>query len=117
MTAVEIGEAYLDGWNRKEISAIACLIHPDAHFKGPMREVTGRDNIVASIEGMFRIFKSIKIRTKLSGGNQAIFTYDFECVPPIGVGRVADLMTIEDGLIKDFELFFDARPFEKMSRG
>jgi ketosteroid isomerase-like protein len=68
ISAVEIGEAYLDAWNRKDISAIAGLIHPDAHFKGPMRDTTGRDNIIASVEGMFRIFKSITVRARFAAG-------------------------------------------------
>jgi hypothetical protein len=117
MTPIELGEAYIEAWNRKDIGAITRLIHPQAHFKGPMAETSGRDAIVASIQRMFPIFRSIKIRSKFAKGDRAIFTYDFECMPPIGVGRVADQMRMEDGLIKDFELFFDARPFDKMSQG
>ncbi len=32
----------------------------------------------------------------------------------IGVCRTAELMTFKDGLISGIELFFDARPFEKL---
>ena len=117
MTSIELGESYLEAWNRKDIGAISRLIHPDAQFKGPMAETAGRDKIVASVQRMFPIFKSIKVRSKFAKGDQAIFTYDFDCLPPIGVCRVADKMTFEGGLIRDFELFFDARPFDKLSRG
>ncbi len=34
----------------------------------------------------------------------------------IGVCRTAELVRFQDGLIRDIELFFDARPFEAMQR-
>jgi hypothetical protein len=45
-----------------------------------------------------------------------MFAYDFVCRDPIGVCRTAELVRFQDGLIRDIELFFDARPFEAMQR-
>ena len=116
-TALETGTAYIDAWNRKDVGAIRRLIHPDAHFKGPMSETSGRDALVAAVERMLPMVKSVEIRSSFANGNEAMFTYDFECAPPIGVSRVADHMVIEDGLIRDTEVIFDARPFERAARG
>jgi hypothetical protein len=49
-------------------------------------------------------------------GDRAMFAYDFICRDPIGVCRTAELVRFQDGLIRDIELFFDARPFEAMQR-
>jgi hypothetical protein len=40
----------------------------------------------------------------------------FVCRPPIGVSSTAEMVRFQDGLIRDTELFFDARPFEAMQK-
>ena len=45
-----------------------------------------------------------------------MIAYDFLCSAPIGNCRTAELVTLEDGLIRDVELFYDARPFELLTR-
>jgi hypothetical protein len=114
--SMAIGESYMAAWQEKDIREIARHLHPEVHFKGPMAEVTGREAVVGSAQRMFPILKEINIRSKFASGNQAIFTYDFVCADPVGTCRTAELMTFEDGQIKSIELFFDARPFEKLAR-
>lgn len=113
---MSIAESYLAAWQRKDLPEIARHLHPQVHFKGPMAEITGREAVVGSVQRMFPILKEINIQSKFAAGNQAIFTYDFLCAEPVGSCRTAELMTFEDGQIKDIELFFDARPFEKLAR-
>jgi ketosteroid isomerase-like protein len=111
-----IAESYMAAWQRKDIEEIARHLHPQVHFKGPMAEVTGREAVVGSAQRMFPLMKEIVIQSKFASANQAIFTYDFLCAEPVGSCRTAELMTFEDGQIKSIELFFDARPFEKLAR-
>jgi hypothetical protein len=40
-----------------------------------------------------------------------MFCYDFVCREPIGVSRTAEWLRFEGSLIREIELFFDARPF------
>ncbi len=107
-------EAYLKAWDNKDIEEIAKYLDPDVHFIGPNADVTGRDMVLQAAKRMFRILRSLKVRSQFASGNQAIFTYDFICADPIGVCRTAELMTFKNGLIAKIELFFDPRPFEKL---
>jgi ketosteroid isomerase-like protein len=108
--------AYLDAWSRKDLDGIAVHLHSDVHFKGPMQELNGREAVLASSKRVFALLERLDVRVKLVSGDRAMFAYDFVCRAPIGVCRTAELVRFEDGLIRDIELFFDARPFEAMQR-
>jgi hypothetical protein len=108
--------AYLDAWSRKDLDGIAIHLHPDVHFKGPMQELNGREAILVSSKRVFPLLERLDVRGKFVSGDRAMFAYDFVCHDPIGVCRTAELVRFQDGLIRDIELFFDARPFEAMQR-
>jgi hypothetical protein len=108
--------AYIKAWSRKDIDGIAAHLHPAVHFKGPMQELNGRDAVLASAKRIFPILERMDIRGQFVSGNRAVFVYDFICRQPIGVCRTAEFVRFEDGLVRDTELFFDARPFEAMQR-
>lgn len=113
---LELGEAYMAAWKDKDLKGIAKYVHPKVHFKGPMVELTDRESYLGSCERILPMLLEIKLHTKFASGNQAIFTYDFICPAPIGVCPTAELLTFEDSLIKSIQLFYDARPFEKMAQ-
>ncbi|MDQ2680705.1 MAG: nuclear transport factor 2 family protein [Candidatus Eremiobacteraeota bacterium] len=113
---MSIGEEYLAAWKAKDIEGIARHIHPDIHFTSPMAQTDGREAFLASSGRMFPILKDLVVRSKFASQDQAIFTYDFICADPIGTCSTAELMTFQDGKIKSVELFFDARPFEKLAQ-
>jgi hypothetical protein len=108
--------AYLDAWSRKDLDGIAVHLHPDVHFKGPMQELNGRDAVLASSRRIFPLLERLEVRARFVSGDRAMFAYDFVCRDPIGVCRTAELVGFQDGLIRNIELFFDARPFEAMQR-
>lgn len=108
--------AYLDAWSRKDLDGITVHLHSDVHFKGPMQELSGREAVLASSKRVFPLLERLDIRAKFVSGDRAVFVYDFVCRDPIGVCRTAELVRFQDGLIRDIELFFDARPFEAMQR-
>ena len=111
---LNISEAYLQAWNDKDVDQIARYVHPDVRFVGPMSQTTGKDAFLQGAKRMFGLLQEIKVQSKFASDSQAIFTYDFVCAQPIGVCRTAELITFTDGLISGVEIFFDARPFEKM---
>ena len=113
---LRLAEAYMSAWQNKDLKGIAERVHPKVHFKGPMAEFTDRQSYLASCERIFPMLIEIKIRSRFFSENQAIFTYDFICPEPIGICPTAELLTIEDDLIKSIKLFYDARPFEKMAQ-
>ena len=108
------GEAYLKAWDSKDLEGIAEYLHPEVHFIGPMTEMIGKEKVPQSAKRLFGLLETLEVRSKFASGDRAFFTYDFVCADPIGVCRTAELMTFKDGLISRIELFFDARPFEKL---
>src|SRR5262249_21178964 len=107
----DIAESYMTGWKNKDIGLIAKDLHPDVHYKGPMAERTGREGLVAGMSRLLPILIDVHVRSKFVGQNQTFYAYDFVCKEPIGLSRIAELLTFEDGKIKSIELFFDARPW------
>ena len=116
MSNLALGEAYLQAWDNKDISAIASYLHPGVCFLGPMTKLSGKEAIMESVKRLLPLLKSLKVQSKFASGDQAIFTYEFICPEPINVCRTAELITFKDGLIVAIELFFDARPFEKLAQ-
>jgi hypothetical protein len=108
--------AYMDAWSRKDLDAIGALLHPKVHFKGPMQELNGREAVLAASQRIFPLLEKFVARQQLVSGERAMFAYDFICREPIGLCRTAELIQFEDGLIRETELFFDARPFEALQR-
>ncbi len=107
---------YLNAWSRKDLDGIAAHLHPEVHFKGPMQELNGRDAVLASSKRIFPLLERLEVRAQFVAGERGMFAYDFVCREPIGVCRTAELVHFQDGLIRDIELFFDARPLEAMQR-
>ncbi len=106
---------YLDAWHRKDLDAIAGHLHPEVRLVGPQAIVEGRAGVVASARRILPLLTGLRVKSAFVAGTQAIFIYDFLCAPPVGVCRTAELMTFEGELIIGVELFFDARPFEKLA--
>jgi hypothetical protein len=116
-TSIEAASAaYLDAWARKDLDGIAARLHPDVHFMAPMQELNGRDAVLASVARIFPLLERFETRAQFVSRDRAMFAYDFVCREPIGVCRTAELVGFEAGVIREIELFFDARPFEAFQR-
>ena len=105
--------AYYEAMNNKDLSTMAQYLHPEIQFVGPMAEMKGKETILGALGQILALFKTLKIRTKLANDNDVMVVYDLDCPFPIGLLRIAALLTFENDLIARLELFFDARPFEK----
>ena len=108
------GEAYLKTWHDHDPEAMAKYLHPQVRFKGPIARMTSREQLLRAAAQMFGVLKALNVTARFSAGDQAIFVYDFVCAEPIGACRTAELMTFENGVITEIELFFDPRPFVAM---
>jgi hypothetical protein len=108
--------SYLDAWSRKDLEGVVSHIHPDVHFKAPMQELQGRDAYVEATRRVFTLLDRVDVRATFVSGARAVLIYDFVCRQPIGVSSTAEMVRFEGGLIRDTELFFDARPFEAMQK-
>lgn len=117
MTAIAAAcAAYFDAWARKDLDGLAALLHPEVHFKSPTAQTDGRDKYLAAAARVFPLLEGFKIRAQFVSGERAMAAYDFICRAPIGVSATAELIRFEGGLVRESEVFFDARPFEAFAR-
>ena len=112
---LELGEAFLNAFNEKDISKITAMVHPEIRFKSPLNEASNREGYLAVVRRLLANIKGLRIKSKFASGNQAMFAYDLNFNEPIGLVGSALLMTFEGDQIKDLEVFYDARRFEKES--
>jgi hypothetical protein len=108
--------SYLDAWSRKDLEGIAVHIHPDVRFKGPMQEFQGRDAYLIATKRVFPLLERLDFRAQFISEDRAMLVYDFVCRDPTGVSRTAEMVRFDGELIRETELFFDARPFEAMQK-
>ncbi len=111
---LELGEAYFDALNKKDVQKITEMVHPEMRFKSPVAEESNRDGFLASVRRMLVNVRGLRVKSRFASGNQAMFAYEMSFNEPVGTVKVASLITFEGGQIKSIELFFDARPFEKV---
>lgn len=111
-----LAEAYYTAVSQKKTSDIGNYFHPDAVLKSPLGNETGKAAVVEAASRFAMIIKSLKIRAKFASDNQAMVVYDVEFPGSIGNLSSAALLTYKDELIVGLELFYDARPLEKMIR-
>lgn len=105
--------AYYQAMNNKDLSTIERYLHPEVRLISPLAEVMGKDAVLNSVKHFLAVFNKLTIRAKCGNGNQAMLAYDLDCPTPLGLVRGAVLLTFQDDLIIRYELFYDARPFEK----
>lgn len=105
--------AYYQAMNNKDLSALEKYLHPEVRLIGPLADITGKDAVLGSVKHLIALFNKLIIRAQFGAGDRVMLAYDIEFPAPIGVSRSAVLLTFQNGLIIRYELFFDARPFEK----
>ena len=105
--------AYYQAMNNKDLSTMEKYLHPEVRLIGPLADIKGKDAVLSSLKHLLSLLHKLTIRTQLGTGDQVMLAYDIEFPAPIGLSRAAVLLTFQEGLINRYELFFDARPFEK----
>lgn len=105
--------AYYQAMNNKDLSIIEKYLHPEVRLIGPMADITGKDAVLNSIKHFLPNFDKLTIRAQAGNGDQVMLAYYLDCPAPIGLFRGAVLLNFQEGLIIRYELFYDARPFEK----
>lgn len=107
-----LAEAYYTAIAKKNIPEIEKFLHPDIQLITPLSKTTGKAGALGAIAQFTSFFRSLKIRSKFSSGNQAVIVYDVEFPSPIGVVPSVSLLTFKDDSIIQVELFFNAAPFK-----
>jgi ketosteroid isomerase-like protein len=114
-TTLNLAEAYYQAIGNKDTASVAELLHPDVHLIGPLSEVSGKEAVLGAITNYVAQIKGLSVQAGFGSEEQAMVKYDVDFGQPLGICRTAALLTFKDNLIARLELFFDARPFEKMA--
>lgn len=109
----KIAEAYYLAMGNKNTSEMGKFLHPEIHFVAPLVTISGKENVLEGAKGFVSILNNITIRAICGSGDQVMMAYDLDFPLPIGILRVAALLTVNNNLIEKIELFFDARSFER----
>jgi hypothetical protein len=107
---------YVNAWKRRDIDAISQLIHPEIKFKSPTATTEGRDKYLAATARFLPLLVRVEVRAQFTSNEGAMVAYDFVCANPIGSCPTAELLRFKDGLVRESEIFFDARPFEAFAK-
>ena len=73
----------------------------------------GKEAVTSAVKEFIAYFKALTIKAVCGSETKAMVAYDVEFPAPIGLIRTAVLLTLCDGLIIDYEIFFDASPMRK----
>lgn len=112
---LELGEAYYKALDQKDIPRISSLVDPALKFKMPIGEYSNRNDFLSAVQRMLRKSRGVRVKSKFASGNHGMFIYEIQFNDPVGKVKAASLMTVEGGTIKEIEVFFDSRPFEKLA--
>lgn len=105
--------AYYQAMNNKDLSVMEKYLHSEVRLISPLADIKGKDAALNSVKHFLAVFNKLTIRAYCGNGDQVMLAYDLDCPSPLGVVRGAVLLTFQEGLIISYELFYDARPFEK----
>jgi hypothetical protein len=110
---VALALAYYQAMQNKDVETLEKFLHPNVHLLSPMTEQIGKEAVLEAVKRLLPFFTSLTVRAHCGSDNQATVIYDLHFPQPIGAIRTAVLLTFQDELIINYELFFDARPFTK----
>lgn len=107
-----LAQTYYELMAKKDLASMEKYLHPDVQFKGPLDEFEGKEKVLNATKNFMSIFETLKIRAAFEKENHAMIVYDLDI--PLAGGAIsgAVLVTVEERVIKKFELFYDGRPFE-----
>lgn len=104
-----LGVAYYKALGEKNMDAVKDCLHPDIQFSDPQEKVIGREAVLKAAEGFTRIFKTLTIRAQFGGDHQAMIVYEIEIPGFPKKLQAASLLSFQDGLISQIELFYDSK--------
>ncbi len=110
--SMAIAEQYYRALASKDIVTASQFLHPEVKLISPLAEIETKPVVIKALEGFLAALERLEIRivSKLSDDQTILFLNPY-FHQPIGKLRTAALITLENDLIKEIELFYDAKSF------
>lgn len=115
MTNQEIVTKFLNGFNNPEqIQASLALLEDDYRFKNPMVELNSKEEFIVLAQQIGAVITGIEILNIAENGNWLAVFYDFKSsVKGLESNTGTEWFRIEDGMIKESHLIYDASEWRK----
>lgn len=101
---------YYSAGSKHQFTEMAQYLHPNVQFMSPAGQLDGKPAFLQAATGFFNMVQSLDIRASFGDANQVMLAYTAHFPAPIGPFPAAALITLEDGLIRKMEFFYDPRP-------
>jgi ketosteroid isomerase-like protein len=82
----------------------------------PVKRVTGKPAYLEATKRFYGMITGVDVRRLVVEGNTACALTHYRLQPPQGASfesDVAEVLTVRDGKIRTFEIYFDSAPFPK----
>jgi ketosteroid isomerase-like protein len=83
-------------------------------FTSPVKQVSGRQEFLASTKGFYSMINSVEVRELIVDGDTACALTRYELQPPHGPAfesNVAEVFEVRGGKIGALAIYFDSAPF------
>ncbi len=107
---------FRDGAARFDPAHLVELLHPDVLFEAPLvGQRRGAQALVPGVERFAKSVTSFRLVQELCVGSEMAVLYDCALTRPSGTHRFAEFFRVEDGLITELRLLFDATEYRKLA--
>jgi SnoaL-like domain len=102
-----IARAYHRAWTtEKDFDAAAGLLAEDLRTDLPVNVYADKGEFVEAIAGFGGLIVNVEMLAAVADGNDAVLIYDLD-MPPLGVLRMAEQLTVVDGRITSIRQVHD----------
>ncbi len=113
---LEKAMSYYTAMNSRDFNNMTSHLHPKVVCISPLDTIESKEVVAEAAKNFSNFFKSILIKETFTSLNKVVLLLETDCPAPIGSFRSTSILSFEDELISQIELFYDARPFEKMRK-
>lgn len=108
-----IAVAYYTALGEKNMEKVRECLHPNVQFTDPQEKHIGREAVLKAATSFAGVFKTLTIREKFGSENHAMIVYEVEIQGLLKKLQAASLLSFQDGLISNIELFYDTKTLGK----
>lgn len=110
---VALAKKYYQAFAAKDKTTIRALLAKNFHFKGPMMETTGVEEMVGCMDSCPMVGGPQNM-TFVAEGNRVVQIFDWVVTAPFSASiPMCEILEIENGQVKSSRLFYDTASFPK----
>jgi hypothetical protein len=105
MPATEVTAFYAQSWINQDSGAARRVIAPDAEIAWNLGQPVDDEELLDVLHRVAAFVDSVAIVSSTCTGDRAALLYD--CAGPFGTVRLAEFLTVTDGLLSDIRQVWD----------